>query len=45
MPVAGILNFTGVSSKTLTAWTLYIREMLGQMTDEEDVKIGGPVLL
>lgn len=41
-PTSSIVKMTGISSKTICEWVFFIRQMLADMIDFCDVKIGGP---
>ncbi|KCZ81554.1 hypothetical protein H312_01007 [Anncaliia algerae PRA339] len=44
-PVDGIKKATGLSSATITDWTHYLRQLLGEAVDEEQTVIGGPGII
>lgn len=41
-PISGILNATSQSSETISAWTKFLRQLLGDSLSQSSMKIGGP---
>ncbi|KCZ77170.1 hypothetical protein H311_01822 [Anncaliia algerae PRA109] len=44
-PVDEIKKATGLCSATITDWTHYLRQLLGEAVDEEQTVIGGPAII
>ena len=42
MPIHGVMATSGVHSEAITAWTMYIRQLVADMVNTEEVQIGGP---
>lgn len=45
MPIDSIIKTSGVRSESITAWTSFIRQLVSDSLDEEEIVIGGPGII
>ncbi len=45
LPITSLIEFTGCSSRTITEWTLIVREICSESIKKEDQKIGGEKII
>lgn len=45
MPISGIISTSGIHSEAVSEWTKFIRQMVADCVESEQVKIGGPNII